>query len=129
MHRSYCLQPNQIPNLNYLSFFMLYVCVGPKWTSMSFSIPMGHCHVPTRSTTISPSIGSIKLDPMWQIGGQQSNVAIQFLSTTILYIWRKPMSHPYAQSCIYKVYPLIRNAKNPVMQKRIWAWVLLVEKS
>jgi hypothetical protein len=36
---------------------------------MSFSMPLEQRQLPTKSTTISASIGSIKLDPALDVGG------------------------------------------------------------
>lgn len=46
---------------------------------MSFLIPLEQCQLPTRSTTISPSIINIKLDPTSEVlCGQQSKVVVAF---------------------------------------------------
>ncbi len=78
-----------VPKLHRLNFYNLIrlrmfiylfkhlMFVDPIQTSVSFSIPMGQCHVPTHSTPISPSFGSIKLDIATpQVGGLLSTITI-----------------------------------------------------
>ncbi len=58
-------------------YFVLHcVYIKPIRTFVSFSMPLEQHELPTMSTTISPSIGSIKLNPTLDVGGQQSCIII-----------------------------------------------------
>jgi hypothetical protein len=66
---------------------------------------------------------------MPQIGGQQSNVAIQSPKHHHPSSLKETCEPPICPKAHLQGLSIVKNARNLVMQKRIWAWVLLVKKS
>jgi hypothetical protein len=105
------------------------VFVDPIQTSMSFSVPTGQCHVPTHSTIVNLSIGSIKLDPAaLQVGGLQFIIAVTSPKHRDHSRLKDTLVPPTCQKSQLHMSLDQKHKKLGNGRKKIWAWVLLLEK-